>query len=103
MLRAKQAFQKRGPCSDERPERWGTWDRCVRPSVCMFVCRVAYRENAGDPNLGILKSAWTDYPSSKAVDDSSSGCSSRRVVFCVDGGLETRHGVVEVKAAGCWP
>ena len=50
MLRAKQAFQK-GPYSDERPERWGTWDRCVRPSVCMFVCSVALRENAGDPKL----------------------------------------------------
>ena len=34
-----------------------------------FVCSIASRENAGDPNLGILKSAWTDYPSSKAVDD----------------------------------
>ena len=37
----------------------------------------------------------------KQLITSSASCSSRWVVFGVDGGLEIGNGVAEVRAAGC--
>ena len=95
---------KKGPCTDNKPEHWKPGTGLALPSVGLCLSVVVFtRKTQEIRNLGIMKSAWAYYPSSKAVDDYLGGFFNSAVSMVWTGAAKNVDMTRSCGGQGCWP